>query len=198
MSSTVIIPTIGRITLLKAVESVLRENLDLIVVVDGQHAIPKLPKDVNVVRLGRRFGNYGSMCYNVGAYLTKTDFFISLADDDELGDDFGKNISKVIESNPRIDIWIPEIVFNDGGIAGTPELGFSIGNVCAPIYRTEILAEVPFSHDMSKDNINFTDFSHIIACVYKGYKVSWATTLKYLVRPNLLKRRGFGDILKMI
>lgn len=191
MKSTVVIPTIGRRTLENAVHSAVREGMDVIVVCDGPLRVPEFPDGVKVVSLGKKFGCYGAMAYNAGAYLAKTKFIVSLADDDELGFGFGEILSKTLEENPEIDIWVPQLNFNDGRVCCCPELGHRLGNICAPIYRVDVLAQVPFRLNMG-ENVNIIDFYHLEECLEEGFKLDWKLELKYMVRPNLSSRRGMG------
>lgn len=191
MKSTVIIPTIGRRTLENSVNSAIREGMDVIVVTDGRVLLPRFPDIVRVVSLGKKFGAYGSMAYNVGAYLAKTEFIVSLADDDELGPNFGSILSETLAERPEIDIWIPELRFNDGNACCCPQHGLKLGNICAPIYRVDVLAHVPFRLDMG-ENIHIIDFYHLSECVEDGFLLDWQPKLKYMVRPQLPSRRGMG------
>jgi hypothetical protein len=189
IKSTVVIPTIGRPTLLDAVNSALREGLSVIVVGDGPVEKPDLPESVYYIEMGKRFGVFGSSSYNLGAYLAKTEFITSLADDDELGEGFGDLLIDKLNSDKDIDIWIPTLVYEEGRCCDKPDLGIRIGNVAAPTYRVDIFKDVPFSHDLSilKNEI---DYHHIALCISKGYTLSWHTELEYLVRPKLFGSSG--------
>lgn len=194
MDATVVIPTIGRLTLKQTIESALREGFPVIVVCDGAcpAVVSSIQQDqrVHIVQLGKAFGWYGAIAYNVGAYMAKTEFIISLADDDELGFGFGSILSKTLKINPKIDIWIPQLICNDGHRVCHPELGCIPGNIGAPIYRVDVLANVPFK--INVDDIHGMDYHHVAECVQKGFLLDWQPELKYLIRPQLPNTRGFG------
>ena len=77
---TVVIKTCGRETLGNAIESALREKFPVIVVGDGdeylQHGfnVTDYP-DVKFFTTGRKWGHYGQVAGNVGAFMTKTPYF---------------------------------------------------------------------------------------------------------------------------
>lgn len=190
IKSTVIIPTIGRSTLKYAVDSALREGFDVIVVGDGPVDIPDLPKNVSFYQTGKRFGCYGVSSYNLGAYLAKTEFITSLADDDELGKGFGQKLYERLNQEKCVDIWIPTLIFKDGRhICNQPDWGITMGNVAAPTYRVDVFKHVPFAHDLAECE-EIIDYQHILNSVLKGYELSWATELSYLVRPRSPGSKG--------
>ena len=220
--TTVIIKTIGRPTLEAAVLSAKAEGFPVIVVADGvdeplpdfsdsKLALPshlkQRPSQVQVVRLGRRWGHYGNMAANVGAALAKTEFITFLDDDDEFVEGAGATIRKKLKEFPEVDIWCGGVRFNQdifltlegGQTEMTRELsingdkGVVPGNVAMPTYRTTIIGDMPFFPQLQPDQENYTDFFHISQCNDKGYKIDWFGEAIYNVRPAFDDSNGRGE-----
>ena len=220
--TTVIIKTIGRPTLEAAVLSAKAEGFPVIVVADGVEgplpdfstnklALPdhlkKAPLDIQVVRLGRKWGHYGNMAANVGAALAKTEFITFLDDDDEFIEGAGATIKKKLKEFPEVDMWIGGVRFNqdifltlEGGtteivreLALNGDKGVVPGNVAMPTYRTTIIGDMPFFPQLQADQENYTDFFHISQVHNKGYKVDWFGEAIYNVRPAYDDSNGRGS-----
>lgn len=189
--STIIITTLGRPSLKSAISSALREDFPVIVVADGPDAStnPVSHPDVSYVTLGRHWGLYGSMGWNVGAALARTEYVTHLGDDDELSEGYGVALSNVIGNSPNIDIWIPSLHFNHGPICCAKE-GLYFGNVAAPTYRTKLFMKTPYTRTVEDRR---SDFEHVAACVKNGALINWCPNVKYLVRPKLPLGAGFGN-----
>ena len=203
--TTVIIKTIGRPTLKRAIASAKREGFKPIVISDG---VKCQVQGVQHISLGKKWGYYGGMCANVGAAIAPTEFITFLDDDDEFSEGAGKVIRQKLKEKPEVDLWIGGVRFNteikvhststgealrsstDLALEGT--LGVVPGNVAMPTYRTSIFSKVPFTDNIPEERMNLTDFFHIQACVKSGYMVDWFGSVIYLVRPEIGGVNGAG------
>mgnify|MGYP003146179193 CR=1 FL=1 len=206
--TTVVIKTIGRATLDRAVQSAKREGFETLVVSDGAKAGGDLDCD-RYIELGRRWGYYGGMAANVGAALIETEFITFLDDDDEFAPGAGDVIRRKLRERPEVDVWVGGVRFNQeitiNGPVGEPpllcsrdlcmngELGIVPGNVCMPTYRTSIFRKIPFTDSVPPDEQPLTDFHHIRACCGEGYHLDWFEHLIYLVRPAAGGVNGEGQ-----
>lgn len=199
--STAIIRTIGRPTLINAIESACEEFENVIVVADALDLdIKNLPTDgVSYIRTGKKYDLYGSVAINFGAYAASTEYVTLLDDDDEFAIGAGAEMERKILSSPEIDIWIPTLKYNDGSIACHIPGQVVGGNVAVPTYKTELFWEYPFTKyvSVSKDASglvdNFIDFDHVSQLVQRGKKIEWYGTVFYLVRPRLDGKNGVGQ-----
>jgi hypothetical protein len=199
---SVVIPTIGRKTLNNAVDSVLREKCEAVVISDGfelcREDYPCIKRPgVIYHKLQRNYGMmngkiyFGQVASGVGIFLASNEFSMLIGDDDELMVGSGEFIRKKLESNPEVDIWIPGLKYNDGFRTCIRLGGLNLGNVSHPCYRNSVVAFVPLFND-DNDDPQMSDFQHIEKCS-KKFKVDWFNEYLVLVRPNLPGRRGFGD-----
>ena len=206
--TTVIIKTIGRDTLLNAIDSAFREGFPVIVVFDGPDDLyENLPsyehKNIRVFKLGRRWGHYGNMAANVGVAFAKTKYVTFLDDDDEFVVGAGDIIRKKLKEKPSVDIWIagvkfrntitlrtPDGVITTNVLANQPSLGVTPGNVAMPTYRTSIFETKPFVQLVEDETL--TDYAHVDWCYKSGCKVDWFGEALYLVRPKLVGSNGGG------
>jgi hypothetical protein len=188
---TVLIRTIGRDTLVHAIESAKREFSDVIVVADRVDLnTEELPQDVLYLRCDDVVDSYGGASINLGAQNCNTEYISLLDDDDEY--DIGSGefmISKILEK-PDIDIWIPALRYNDGGIA-CMEPGIVKGSIAVPTYKTEVLKSIPFTEGMSPEPA-YTDFYHVNLAINSGHSIDWYQKDVYLVRPKKGGRHGVG------
>lgn len=199
---SVVIRTIGRDTLYKAVRSATKEFSNIIVVADGDAKVnpQKFPRGrVKLLRTGRRYDKYGSMAMNMGAYAVKTEYFCLLDDDDEFIPGAGQFMSEFVENNPSVDIFIPGIKFVKEGftLCMNSSKGISYGNVAVPTYRTSIFSKMPMLPmlaPMQSIPEEAIDFAHIKFCVDQ-LKCSWKFYEKelYLIRPGLEGTNGRGQ-----
>jgi hypothetical protein len=132
MEITVVIKTIGRDSIGAAVDSALREQFKVLIVCDGADASRKISgtmapyagrEGIQIITLGRRWGFYGSVAANVGAYISNTAFIAFLDDDDELAVGAGDILRRRLEEEPDVDIWIPPITYNDGRVHCSTQCG---------------------------------------------------------------------------
>lgn len=198
----IVIPTIGRKSIIHSVESILREGLKAIVVSDGIDMNYDIFNDPNVkyVKLGFNYGKtelctyYGQIAITTGFYLSNSEFTGLLGDDDELVPGSGEIIRELLEERPEIDIWIPELIFNDGGRVCSGDRPFQPGNISHPIYRTKIFSEIPMHH-IKNQEYRYHDFYHVERCKNAGYTVDWIWPGKplILIRPRLQGRGGYGS-----
>jgi len=195
---TVVIRTLGRPTLANAVESAEREfgKENVLVLFDGDEAksrsgiscyneyiIPKTP-DV-----------YGSMLLNVGAALTKTEYFTILDDDDEFVEGAGSYMKSFLTRNPKVDIAIPGIKFNTGMVlCDSSARGLAIGNVACPTYRRSLTSKVPFDTNLPEGGDNYHDAFHLMKCEAAGAKIAWYEKVLINVRPKLEGTNGRGNL----
>jgi len=197
---SVVIRTIGRDTLIYAIESALREFKNIIVVADNVELdLDHLPKNVKYLKTGQKFDQYGSAAINMGAYACETEFFALLDDDDEFvvgAGDFMRN--KIVE-NPEVDVWVPGIKFNTG-IAVCLDSSFGVipGNVAVPTYRTTLLFKCPFREETTQNpNVpvasDYTDFSHAYEVYLQGARFGWYGQILYDIRPRLAGTNGRGQ-----
>lgn len=202
VDTTVVISTIGRPTLPKAIESCLKNNFGVIVVADGVYLAEEIferfkNEKVIFYRTGRRFANYGFMSFNLAAYLAETEFISCLGDDDEIMDNKGDVVRECLNSDLSVDIWIPGIQYNNGEISLIEE-NFIEGNIGSPILRTQIVANLPMRPPRQDEWYNpkkgGSDFWYVRELVRAGNKLKWIQELIIAVRPALRGGRGFSDI----
>lgn len=192
---TVLIRTIGRPTLINSINSAKTELGNVIVVADDVDIdLKSLPKKVTYLRTGRKFDKYGSAAINMGAYACNTPYFCLLDDDDEFIPGAGEFMLKAIQDDPSIDIWIPGLIFNNGGmLCLNSGRGVVVGNIAVPTYKTELLFKLPFSQSIVKDD-NFTDFHHVYSLFKSGSTIGWYGTPLYKIRPKLDGTNGRGKL----
>ena len=204
--TTVIIKTIGRKTLSRAIESAKREGFKPIVISDG---VKCHVNGARSVRLGHQWGYYGGMAANVGAALAETEFITFLDDDDEFAPGAGEVIRSKLKEKPEVDVWIGGVRFNKEinihntstgevllaslDISMNGDLGIIPGNVSMPTYRTSIFSKIPFTDSVPAAQANLTDFYHIPACSMGGLHIDWFGSVIYLVRPELGGVNGEGQ-----
>jgi len=207
---SVLIKTIGRMTLQSSIDSAKREGFnEIIVVADGFEVDAN---GANIISLPKNWGSYGSVAANVGVAFCTKSYILILDDDDELSEGAGEIIRNKIKNNLNIDIWIPGLLFNNGLIlCDGSNRKIQPGNVAVPIYKTEVLTAVPFKSKIhnatnswidkvlsfitnkSKNNqIEFIDFFQVYEAYNLGYTIDWIGEVVYLVRPNIDGLNGRG------
>lgn len=195
---SVVIPTIGRSTLNNAIDSVLREAQQCIVVNDGIDMPEPTPRpNLKYIKLGRNFGRldgvvwYGQVAFTVGTYLSQTEFTMAIGDDDELLHGAGELINRKIAERPEVDIWVPGIVFNNGNVLCTARNVLMCGNVSHTLYRSKILATEPMYHRKG-ENTSIHDWLHVERCVQNGWSIDWIEAMCVAIRPHLPGTNGRG------
>lgn len=194
---TVVIKTMSRPSLTQAIESCLRERLAVIAVADGHPFPPKTLElaerrapAVRLVRLGRVWGQYGAMAFNVGCMLAESVYALMLDDDDELIEGARSILYERISGQPSVDVWIPGLRYNDDTeVCLQP--GLKPGNVACPMLKTEVMTRCPLLHVQADPNLQ--DFHHIQRCDREGYNVGWIGKSVILVRPKLSGKAGRGQ-----
>lgn len=191
---SVVIRTIGRPTLINAIQSAKQEFKDVIVVADAVSLdLASLPQDVTYLKTGQKYDKYGSAAINMGAYACSTPYFCLLDDDDEFFPGAGDYMRQTVSRRPEIDIWIPGLKFNNGMVLCVqPDKGVIPGNVAVPTYKSELLFRLPFFKGIEGQNANYTDINHVTLLKEMGYKVDWYNTVLYNVRPKLIGTNGRG------
>lgn len=201
MDFSIVIPTIGRSTLLGAVASVITEGVPCIVVNDGC-PMPRLDPFAShpllrVCDLGRNWGRMdgitwsGQIAFQVGAYLSGTSFTGLLGDDDQLRRGAAAEIAAVLRSAPAIDMWIPGLRYADGVTACLNVGVAECGNVSHVIYRTALLAYHPWYH-RPDDDPTVCDWLHFERGLKLGWKPGWIGKICIDIRPQLPGHRGWG------
>jgi len=194
---TVVIKTRCRKSLSDAVRSAIREEFPVMVASDGF----SFSEDLNELLshplvsnccLGRHYGQYGAMAFNVGALLATTPFVAMLDDDDEFIVGARKLICDKLASDPSVDVWIPGLKYSNGHVIciRPNKLHVTAGNVACPILRTDTMTTTPLLH--VKKTPGYQDFYHIARCQDAGYKVDWIGKPCILVRPKLPGNLGGG------
>lgn len=200
---TLLVKTIGRETLGRSIESGLAEGFDdIIVCSDGadisgvkqskelQRNIMKAGADVKFITLGKRWGYYGAMLWNVAAPLAKYPYITPLDDDDIFMSGARRHMSKMLSIEPDVDVWIAGIHHKNGLVlAIDPNRGVEYGNVAMPTYKTSVICKQPFDHQNAASGV---DHRHVRKCFDAGYKVSWFGKALYTVRPDLEGLMGSG------
>ena len=190
---TVVIKTLCRASLGCAITSALREQFFVVVVSDGcpfPEGITGLRHPaVKAYRLGRPYGQYGAMAFNVGALMATTPFVAMLDDDDEFIPGAHTAIKRKMAAHPSVDVWIPGLQYSDGRTACCNK-GLQPGNVACPILRAEVMTKAPLVH--VNEDVNCQDFYHIKKCHAAGYKIDWIAEPCILVRPKLPGDSGRG------
>ena len=183
MKITVIITTIGRRTLEDAVASC--EGHPVVVVGDGCPLRSWRECDVLSLSLGRRFGHYGCVAFNVGAALAQTEYVTKLDDDDEFLPGALESMEQRLAAESA-DIWIPGLRYNDGHLACLAA-GLDCGNVACPTMRAELIARHPIRPG---EPPNFTDWLHVREMVAAGHSIRWYGRELIAVRPQLPGHHG--------
>lgn len=188
---TVLIRTIGRDTLINAIECAKKEFGNVIVVADDVDLdFENLPKDVKYLKNTERVDLYGGAAINLGAKKCKTQYICLLDDDDEYIDGAGEYMRAIVNADPSIDVWIPGLRYNDGHLVCMND-GLYGGNVAVPTYKTKVLKSHPFHSDMGPEQ-GLTDFYHVNYIFNDGHKIGWYKKHLYDVRPHLSDRHGNG------
>jgi len=197
---TVIITTIGRPTLTRAIQSAVDEGFPVIVVGDGID-VSRYAQDrfngVRFVRTGNRYGCYGAMAANLGMLLAETEFCASLGDDDEFIAGKGQVLIDRIQQYPDIDIWIPNLLFEDGrrwDFKHEVKFGYTPYPTC----RTSVVTQSPFTHPPHTALDHSMDYMMVERAVnVYGYKIDWIIEPIYRIRPHYKEEHGagkFGEI----
>jgi len=184
------IATIGRPTLPAAIASALPQFDEVLVIADDAD-LPGLPDQVVHLRTGRRFDQYGSAAWNMGAYATGCDWVAQLGDDDQWTPDAAATIRDAINSHPEVDVWTPGLRYNDGHEVCL-EGPVIPGHVAAPICRPKTYFDVPMSSVQAQHG-GLTDYAHIHDIAHRGNRVGWLGQVVYLVRPEAPGRHGGGQ-----
>lgn len=199
MTISVVIPTIGRATLDRAIESVLRAGFPCIVINDGiEMTPPSEHPGLKYLKLGRNYGRldgelwYGQIGFTTGTYLSETEFTMALGDDDEIIEGVSEAMVSKIASEPEIDMWIPGLRYNNGRIACVHVGGFYVGNISHTIYRTKILAYHPM-YNRRNEYTPHQDWHHVERCVQEGWKINWLGFPCVAIRPSMHGDHGRGD-----
>lgn len=200
LKSTVIIVTMVRQTLVRAIQSALNENFPVIVIGDGVDVpdwIQNKFKSEDVVfnRTGVRYGCYGAVAGNLAMALAKTEFCTSLGDDDEFIENKGKILLDKIDLNPEIDIWIPNVLFADGKEWYQNKECFLLRQgTPLPTVRTSIIRYCTFSHPPHEKLFHSMDYMMIEKAVnVYNYKVDWIKEPIYKLRGSLKGESGQGN-----
>lgn len=187
------IATLGRPTLPAAIASAIHQFDQVLVIADAcdlDHL--DLPNRPTYLRTGRRFDQYGSAAWNLGAYTTNCDWIAQLGDDDQWRDDAATIIRQSISSTHTIDIWIPGLLYNDGHqVCMTPHR-LEPGNVAAPITRPEAYFTTPMTATHAHAG-SLTDYAHIANLAHNGHPIGWIGDTIYHVRPHSPGRHGNGQ-----
>jgi glycosyltransferase involved in cell wall biosynthesis len=187
----ILIRTIGRDTLINAINSAKREFDEVIVVADRVDIdLSILPNDIVYLKCDEVVDSYGGAAINLGVQNCTKEYIWLLDDDDEYDLGAGEFVNSKITENPEVDVWIPGLRYNDGGVA-CMEPGISKGNIAVPTYKTKILKQIPFSENISPEPA-FTDFYHVAKTADAGNHIGWYEKDIYLVRPNKPGRHGVG------
>lgn len=187
---TVIITTIGRPTLRRAIESC--GDHPTIIVSDGKDVIVPVYRSssLSYVRLGLRHGNYGCTAWNVGCGVAKTEYVTKLDDDDEFQDGALDRMNDQVQIDPSVDIWIPGLRYKDGREVCLREGLLEVGNVACPTIKTAIAAANPIR---PQSPLHLVDFNHIRNMVESGHKIRWYGFAAIAVRPNADGDYGRGN-----
>jgi len=195
---SVVIPTIGRWTVTRAIESVLSQGGNCIVVNDGVDMTePPAHPRLKYIRLGHNYGRmdgklwYGQVAFTVGVLLSETEFTMGLGDDDELVSDIAGPLCQRIESEPSVDIWVPGIHYNNGHMACMTPGALQRGNISHTIYRTKILGYLPMYNRQLEDP-SCHDWYHVQRCVRDGWKIDWIGFPCVRIRPQVPGYNGRG------
>jgi hypothetical protein len=189
---TVVIRTIGRDSLLYAIESAKKEFKNVIVVADRFDLnVSLLPDQIVYLKNNLKVDEYGGACINLAAKNCNTKYLCLLDDDDEFVVGAGKYMQRKIATSPDIDIWIPGIVYNDGYVT-CMEKDFKIGNVAVPTYKVSLFDKIPFNESLGAVDPSCTDFYHVLELANIGAKVDWYQKELYNVRPRLNGKHGRG------
>lgn len=153
---TIIIPTVGRETLKRAIDST--RNLKTIVVADGWNPAPKI---ADIVLKGK-WGN-GKGPRNAGISRATTEWVGFLDDDDVLDKEYSDIFQEAVESFPKKDIHIFKMRFasdltpgRKGGEVLWKEPIFRRGNVgISFVIRTELAKSKPFPRPRPAEDFFF-------------------------------------------
>lgn len=194
-SITCVIRTLGRDSIYGAINSAVQEFEKTIVVIDRDAKyFDRTPQPgLSHVKCGNKFEQFNGTAVNVAATLATTPYITLLDDDDEFFNGAGEIMEQKVTENPEIDIWIPGLMYNDGGVVCASP-GLWGGNVAVPTYKVGVFWEVPFTKQSIKDAGGLTDFYHVQSCSEHGFTVGWYESLLYAVRPKLPGRGGGGHL----
>lgn len=166
---TVLIPTIGRRTLPRAMKSVTDQTV---------------PTSLVVVQDHDRTGTGPTL--NRGLSLVETDWVATMGDDDVLHPAFAESLAAYVRIYDRLDLVVFQMQYRDGRVLPSelsPASWFH-GDVGASYaVRTEVAREVGFLDVPSRPGGPSEDWEMISAVRDRGDRVLVVPVVRYFVRP---------------
>lgn len=131
MTTTFVIPTIGRDTLKEALGSLIGQTdrrWDAVIVCDGWMRIDEGPEDERIEWFGAQFGSAG-LARNVGIELAKGDWIAFLDDDDVVMPTYVAHLNEHVEDYPWAEVVIFRMDHPDYGVLPRPDGHLRLGTV---------------------------------------------------------------------
>jgi hypothetical protein len=185
---TFIIPTIGRITLYRAINSLLNlknKNWKAIIIFDGIKSNFKLnDKRISIIEIEKKGvlseNNSAGLVRNVGFDFISEDceWIGFLDDDDYISEDYIENLKLEIELNNNIDVCIFRMIDSNNLIIPPKyNIGISKCNVGISFaFRKNIIKEVSFN------NSKYEDYYFLKELEFKRYKIVISPYISYFIR----------------
>lgn len=181
MTVTLVIPTLGRDTLWRALHSLEEqtdERWDAVVVCDGW-----APEDsAETERLHWHEGVFGAagLARNAGVRVARGDWVGFLDDDDELTPTYVEHLHQHIEDHPRCEVVIFRMEHPDFGILPRLNGHLRLGSVGISFaLRRELAQAYEF---MAEDLRHPEDWDLISRLMHDGRKIFLSPSVDYLVR----------------
>jgi glycosyltransferase involved in cell wall biosynthesis len=181
---TFIIPTIGRETLNRSIESILNqtvENWNIIVIFDGiKSNITVNDKRIKIIEIEKKglYINCAGNVRNEGIKYATTEWIAFLDDDDTISHNYIETFYKELELNPYLDVLIFRMMINSRIIPKLETNNFYLNDVgISFIMRLSIHSSgTTFIPDGAED------FLYLDKIRKEGYKMVISPYIKYFVR----------------
>jgi glycosyltransferase involved in cell wall biosynthesis len=184
---TFIIPTIGRDTLNRSIESILNQTIEdwnIIIIFDGIKSNIDMnyinDKRIKIIEIKKKgfYINCAGNVRNEGIKYAKTEWIAFLDDDDTISHDYIETFYKELELSPYLDVLIFRMMINDRIIPKLETNNFYLNDVgISFIMKRSIYSSgTIFIADGAED------FLYLDKIRKLGYKIIISQYIKYFVR----------------
>lgn len=179
-----IIPTIGRPTLYNSIESLLLQtdnDWSAFIIFDGVEKNIDIDDNriqyLEIDKIGNK--NYAGYVRNIGFQYCKNSEWIGFLDDDDyLSNDYITKLKQEIQFNPKIDICIFRMKFNNGCILPSKH----DKNITRCKVGISFAIKKHISENIFFENNPFEDYFFLKACQNKKYKILISSYVTYFVK----------------
>lgn len=185
---TILIPSVGRPTLSRTLESLLRLNNSkwtAIVGFDGcVPAKPTIDPRINYIYLNKVGGglNHGGMVRNFLFPLVLTDWMCFLDDDDTFRPNYVDVFVTEIQNNPDADCVVFRMSYDTNDKTVLPPLGLLSPQICQVGISFAVKKSFLIQNNIKFKNSSFEDFFLLQEIEKIGGKIIFSTEIAYNVR----------------